>query len=218
VPAQELLDSANGKKNRILNEKSVIVTGVCAFAALVVVSVLSRFATEAYLASKNGVVAPSKPVGAPLARGDIIAPVALRMKLAGSQVTLLGNVPNESARLTLLERAQKAYGPDNVVDRLNIQTSVATTPWFDSVAKWFPPALKSIKSGEITVSGTNVLLLGDAENHSARVAAGKALAAAAGSDVVVQNELKIATESAVFNGAALQTGAAQQRRGTVNTR
>jgi osmotically-inducible protein OsmY len=188
-----------------MTEKTVWLIGACAFVVLLAVSISTRLATQSYQTSERKPLLTANLARPALARGDIIVPVTLRMKLAAGQVILLGAVPDVVSHQTILERTKKIYGAENVSDRLEVQSSVATTPWFDAVLKWFPPDLKRVRTGEITVSGTKVLLLGDVENHSTRVAAEQAVAAAAGPEVAVQNELKLLRSpglAATVNGAS----------------
>jgi BON domain len=178
-------------ERRTLNEKTVLGFGFIAFCIVVAVSIATRLGLEAKMATAETGARPVEAVSHVLAKGDILVPVTLSLKLANGKATLRGTIPDEISRDTLLERTKQIYGPANVVDHLGIQPGIVLTPWFDSVLKWFPPKVSEIRTGEISVNGMNVLLFGQVSDISARIAAGRAIAKLIGAEGQLLNALQV---------------------------
>jgi osmotically-inducible protein OsmY len=182
---------AASNEHRTPDEKTVLGLGILAFCLVAALSIATRLGLEisAAVVETQDRALDVKPHS--LARGDILVPVTLSLKIENGKATLRGTVPDETSRDTLLDRASQIYGQANVVDRLGIQPGVVLTPWFDSVLKWFPPKVAEIRSGEISVNGMNVLLFGQVADISARIAAGGAVAKLIGQEGQLLNDLQV---------------------------
>ena len=176
---------------RCPNERAVFVLGLSAFLLVVTTSIAARAYLESRFAMVNGFSSANASKGRLLVKGDILVPVTLSVKLADGRAVLRGVLPTEKAHQTVLARARDIYGLTNIDYNLGVQPDIVVTPWFDSVLKWFPPKLTELRTGEISVSGMNVLLSGQVSTSEARYAADRMFAKLVGPEGHVVNELQV---------------------------
>lgn len=172
-----------------VNERVVLFLGIGAFLVVLVLSVASRTYLELHQSSTNNKLAA--PTERALVKGDVLIPVTLSLKVVDGRAILRGMLPSEAAHQTVLARAREIYGQSKVDDKLGIQPGIVVTPWFDSVLKWFPPRIDELHTGEISVSGMNVLIFGRVTNVESRLAAGRTLAKLVGPEGQFFNELQV---------------------------
>ena len=184
-------DHAAWGKVQGFDEKIVAGLGVVAFCLVVAGSIFARLSLEVSGAVEQSPTRPATVDARALARGDILIPVTLSLKLANGKAIVRGTVPDEKAHDTVIARAKEMFGSSNVEDRLGIEPGIFLTPWFDSVLKWFPPKVEQIHNGEISVKGMNVLLFGQVSDIAARIAAGSSLARLVGAEGHVVNDLQV---------------------------
>jgi hypothetical protein len=173
-----------------MNERVILTLGMLAFSAAVLLSVAARWYLEVRADSANSKLVSEKVKERPLAKGDILVPVTLNIKIKEGRVTLRGMLPNEAAHQTVLARTRAIYG-QNVDDNLGIQPGIVVTPWFDSVLKWFPPRVAELSAGEISISGIKVWVFGQVPTIEARLAAGRTLSKLVGVEGQFFNELQV---------------------------
>ena len=190
-----MLKPANGNSllSRLqhVSERVVLTLGIVAFLVVLALSVASRFYIEFYRSSANSEMAGKVSAQRALAKGDVLIPVTLSVKVVDGRAILRGMLPNEAAHQTVLARAKEIYGHSKVEDKLGIQSGIVVTPWFDSVLKWFPPRVDELHTGEISVSGMNVLIFGRVSSLESRLAAGRTLAKLVGQEGQFFNELEV---------------------------
>jgi BON domain len=179
-------------KKPAFNEKLVGLFGILAFFLVLVLSVAARLILEVAGSPSDIRPRPEALAARSLARGDVLVPVTLSIKFANGKAIVRGTVPDEKSHELVINRAKQIYGGIQIVDHLGIQPGIVLTPWFDSVLKWFPPKIEQIRAGEISVNGMNVLLFGQVQDISARIAAGSAAAKLAGPEGHVMNDLQVA--------------------------
>ena len=177
-----------------INEHVIFAIGILAFSAAVLLSVATRWYLEVRADAANLKFISEKVKGRPLAKGDILVPVTLNIKLKDGRVTLRGMLPNEAAHQTVLARTRAIYG-QNVEDNLGIQPGIVVTPWFDSVLKWFPPRVAELSECEISISGMKVFVFGQVPTVEARLAAGRTLWKLVGVEGQFFNELQVSLAS-----------------------
>jgi hypothetical protein len=172
-----------------INERVVLFFGIGAFLVVLALSVASRVYLESYQSLANSKLAA--PTQRTLVKGDVLIPVTLSLKVVDGRAILRGMLPSEAAHQTVLARAREIYGQAKVEDKLGIQSGIVVTPWFDSVLKWFPPRVDELRTGEISVSGMNVLIFGRVATDESRLAAGRTLAKLVGPEGKFSNELQV---------------------------
>lgn len=172
-----------------VNERVVLSLGIVAFLVVLAFSAASRIYLEMHQFSTSKQLA--MPAERALVKGDVLIPVTLSLKLVDGRAVLRGMLPSEAAHRAVLARAREIYGQSQVEDKLGIQSGIVVTPWFDSVLKWFPPRVDELRSGEISVSGMNVLIFGRVASDESRTAAGRALAKLVGPEGQFFNELQV---------------------------
>ena len=186
TPANSILASL-----QLRDERVVAAIGIAAFLLALACSVAGRMYLEARLLASNAAQASSAAKERSLAKGDILVPVKLSLKLIDGRAVLRGMLPDAASHQTVVARAREIYGWNQIEDNLGIQRGIVVTPWFDSVLKWFPPRVAEFRAGEISISGMNVLIFGKVGSVEARQAAGKTLAALVGSEGQFSNELEV---------------------------
>jgi BON domain len=174
-----------------VNERVVLALGIGAFLVVLALSLASRFYIEFYQSFASGDLAAKIPAQRVLAKGDVLIPVTLSLKVVDGRAILRGMLPNEAAHQTVLARAREIYGQSKVEDKLGIQSGIVVTPWFDSVLKWFPPRVAELNNGEISVSGMNVLIFGRVPTLESRLTAGRTVAKLVGPEGQFFNELQV---------------------------
>ena len=91
------------------------------------------------------------------------------VQITNAQVVVDGQVPNDEARLSILENLRKVYGSSNVIDRIEVVDSIATPPnWTENVSKLLNSDLKHINKGQLQISGTQLVLNGEVANEPLR--------------------------------------------------
>ncbi len=174
-----------------VNERVVLFLGIAAFFIVLALSVVSRLYLESHQSSADHIFRADVPKERALVKGDVLVPVTLSVKLVDGRAILRGMLPSEAAHQTVLARAKEIYGQGRVEDKLGVQSGIVVTPWFDSVLKWFPPRVDELHTGEISVSGMNVLIFGRVATDESRLAAGRTLAKLVGAEGQFFNELQI---------------------------
>ena len=173
------------------NQRKVIAVGVAAFVCVTMLAILLALRTELSIRDAQLRELAGKAPARTLAKDAILLPVNLSLKVQDGKTILRVTLPSEVAHRDVLTRARNLYGNVEIDDRLEVKTNVALTPWFDSVIKWFPPAISGLKSGEITVSGLEVLLFGEVSSGEERDNAGRLVEQLAGNEAKIHNGLRI---------------------------
>ncbi len=93
--------------------------------------------------------------------------LALRAESNAGIVTLSGEVPDAAAKRAILERAQRIYGSDKVIDNLRIEDT-AKPAGFDAFAANFPPDLRDTLNGAGYAQGGRFVLEGEVANQTAK--------------------------------------------------
>ncbi|MEO6024166.1 MAG: BON domain-containing protein [Burkholderiales bacterium] len=192
-PLETLPGSSLRGRLQMRNERKVAFIGILAFAIVTILAVMLRLKTELSLHDIQRQEMASLAPDRTIAKDTILVPVKLSIKLLNGKASLRGTLPDETAHKTILARAHSIYGRDRVEDNLEVMDGVVLTPWFDSVIKWFPPTLSGLNSGEITISGLEVLLFGDVSSPTDREAAGKLIERLAGVEAKIHNGLRVIT-------------------------
>lgn len=120
-------------------------------AAIIISGILSFLALTYFCAKMHG---PALIAAAPL------APPTLWANRADGKLTVSGTVPNETTKNTILAEANKVYGAENVIDRLNVSNTVSQAAWmpaglgmFGSMKEGVKRAGFGIENGKLTVNG-----------------------------------------------------------------
>jgi OOP family OmpA-OmpF porin len=80
--------------------------------------------------------------------------------MADGKITLTGTLPNEASKNSVLAEANKVYGAENVVDRLNVSSAVSQAAWLPAGLGMFGVMKEGVKkagfgieNGKLTVNG-----------------------------------------------------------------
>jgi OOP family OmpA-OmpF porin len=80
--------------------------------------------------------------------------------MADGKITLTGTLPNEASKNSVLAEANKVYGAENVVDRLNVSSAVSQAAWMPAGLGMFGVMKEGVKragfgieNGKLTVNG-----------------------------------------------------------------
>ncbi|MGY0557654.1 OmpA family protein [Lysobacter sp. A421] len=139
-----------------------------------------------------------------------VAPVASAAD-AGKQVIAAGTVPDEATRAAILTRLGELYGPQRVVDRIEVDAVIAPPNWRDRVLGMLGPQLQQVSAGQLAIDGTRIRVSGQVGNEAARQQVASAIANAAGPDYVLKNALSDGGDDNGANPQALLDGALADR-------
>lgn len=124
-----------------MSRAAIIGTGILSFL------VLTYFCAKMHGPSLTAAVAP-------------LAPPSLWANMADGKITLTGTLPNEASKNSVLAEANKVYGAENVVDRLNVSSGVSKAAWlpaglgiFGVMKEGVKKAGFGIENGKLTVNG-----------------------------------------------------------------
>ena len=110
----------------------------------------------------------------------------------GSQVVVSGQVPDEAARVSVLDALGKVYGPSNVVDRIEVIGSIATPPnWSANVGKLLTPDLRQIHKGQLQINGTQLVVNGEVANEAMRQKLLSDMATSLNPTYTIRNNLQV---------------------------
>lgn len=77
-----------------------------------------------------------------------------------------GVVPDDASKLAILNKIRVVYGNDQIVDKIQVRSVTAPTGWSDSVTKVITPDLKKVSQGKLSITGTQIDLIGKLSNQS----------------------------------------------------
>ena len=126
---------------------------------------------------------------APSANLPAMSFAPLSIVRAGNDVTLSGDLPDEAAKVSLLDMLRIAFGPDvNIVDKLNIKSGV-NAPGFSGLEALFK-ASTNIPDFNFDLNGDTVTLTGTAPSGDVSAAV-DAAAKAALPNMTVANNIRV---------------------------
>lgn len=124
-----------------MSRVAIIGTGILSFLAL------TYFCAKMHGPSLTAAVAP-------------LSPPSLWANMADGKITLTGTLPNEASKNSVLAEANKVYGAENVVDRLNVSSAVSQAAWLPAGLGMFGVMKEGVKkagfgieNGKLTVNG-----------------------------------------------------------------
>ena len=122
-------------------------------------------------------------------------PYELALTRSGSVVTLDGSVADEETRLTLFTAARKAFGDENVVSKLSVDSNVKAMD-IAGVSE-IVSELGGVQELSATLTPDRWSIAGAVTSKVARVFIGGEFARIAGDDVAVDNQLEVVKEEPV---------------------
>lgn len=136
------------------------------------------------------VAQPAPPPVPSVAPTPVSASVAA--EYGAGKVTLLGTVPDEAARMRIVEQAKSTFGGNNVIDKLAIDPAVSALAWFGSGALLAPFRIKGLPAGRAELDGKRIVLTGEVVSDAIKSAIGSAVKQQVGADIEVDNRLTVA--------------------------
>lgn len=131
-------------------------------------------------------------------------------------VRVSGTVPDEGTRAEILTRLRDIYGPQGVIDAIEVGGVVPPPNWKKHVSNMLTEDLKGISQGQLHVDGTRVQLSGNVKNEAQRQGIASRVATALNPTYVVDNELVVVEQAQDVIDATLadriiefQSGSAQ---------
>lgn len=113
-----------------------------------------------------------------------------------------GAVPTDADKQVILSKLRSVYGPNQVVDKIQVKPVAAPADWTQSVTEFVTPNLKKVTQGRLAVHGTQVELSGKVLNPNDLQATKDGLQASAHAPyqinstlAVSQNEQKIVDDA-----------------------
>ena len=98
--------------------------------------------------------------------GVLLACFSLSCMSLAQPIVVEGVVPNEASKQAILTKMRTVYGDDQIVDKIQIRSVAAPNGWSDSVTKVITPDLKKVSQGKLSVTGTQVDLVGKVLNQN----------------------------------------------------
>jgi OmpA-OmpF porin, OOP family len=117
------------------------------------------------------------------------------------QIVVSGTVPDEASKSQILGKLRELYGAENVLDQINIGSSVLPANWTSNVQKLIAPNLKLISKGQVKIDGTVVSVRGEVANEAQRQQIASEIASNLNSTYTVNNALRVsAAEQSILDG------------------
>lgn len=109
---------------------------------------------------------------------------------AAKPVVAEGVVPDQATKTQILNKLREVYGPERVVDSIQVQ-AIATPPnWGRYVADMLTPALQQVQDGKLEVNGQAVRVSGQVVNEAQRQQVASGLSTASNRSYTVTNSLR----------------------------
>ncbi|MEJ8857263.1 OmpA family protein [Variovorax robiniae] len=108
------------------------------------------------------------------------------------QVVAGGQVPDEATRVAVIAALRQVYGAANVVDRIEVVSSVGTPAnWSANIQKLLNPSLKQIHRGQLQIQGTQITAQGEVGNEALRQKIVGDMASALNPTYTIKNSLRV---------------------------
>lgn len=128
-------------------------------------------------------------------------PIVPTVNAKPGQIVVTGTVPDELSKSQILGKLRDLYGADNVLDQINVGTSVLPANWTSNVQKLIAPNLKLISKGQVKIDGTVVSVRGEVANEAQRQQIASEIASNLNSTYTVNNALRVsAAEQSILDG------------------
>lgn len=109
---------------------------------------------------------------------------------AAKPVVAEGVVPDQATKALILDKLRAVYGPERVVDNIQVQAIAMPPNWGRYVAGMLTPALQQVQDGKLEVSGQSVRVTGQVVNEAQRQQVASGLSTASNSSYTVTNSLR----------------------------
>lgn len=120
------------------------------------------------------------------------------------QVVAGGQVPDEATRAAVIGALRQVYGAANVVDRIEVVSSVGTPAnWSANVQKLLNPSLKQIHRGQLQIQGTQITAQGEVGNEALRQKIVSDMASVLNPTYTIKNSLRVPVSEQVVVDQAL---------------
>jgi OmpA-OmpF porin, OOP family len=120
------------------------------------------------------------------------------------QIVAGGQVPDEATRAAVIGALRQVYGAANVVDRIEVVSSVGTPAnWSANIQKLLNPSLKQIHRGQLLVQGTEITAQGEVGNEALRQKIVSDMAGALNPTFTIKNSLRVPVSEQVVVDQAL---------------
>lgn len=96
----------------------------------------------------------------------LLASFGFANSIFAQPIVVEGVVPDDASKQAILNKMRIVYGSDQVVDKIQVRSVTAPTGWSDSVTKVITPDLKKVSQGKLSVTGTQVDLIGKLSTQS----------------------------------------------------
>jgi OmpA-OmpF porin, OOP family len=158
-----------------LTEKRVYAITVLAL------TLLSIFCIWMHVHSTDGKVAPIAAQ---------TNPATLKAAANGIVLTLSGSVPDQATKTNLINSAEKVFGLSNVVDQIEIKSSVAAPLWVEQARAIFPLLKSTIKNGMFVFKDKTVAVSGEISGEDSKTKILRSIDSVAGAALTVNDQLQ----------------------------
>ena len=108
-----------------------------------------------------------------------------------SPVVVAGIVPESAIKLEILQKLRELYGPERVIDQLQVEPIPAPPHWGQYVAAMIGPGLKQVMAGKLEVNGQTVKISGQVLSQAQGQRIASDLSLASNSGYTVSNTLQV---------------------------
>ena len=115
---------------------------------------------------------------------------SLKATANGIVLTLGGLVPNQAIKTNLINSAEKVFGLSNVVDRIEVNASVAEPIWIEQARAIFPLLKSTIRNGTFVFKDKTVEVRGEVSGEESKTKILRSLDSVAGSNLTVNDQLQ----------------------------
>ena len=115
----------------------------------------------------------------------------LKMSADGGVITLTGALPDQAAKASFINAAEKVFGLSNVVDHLEIRSTVQPPVWLDSAKAAFPLLKSGIQNGMLVFKDKTVEVRGQVSGEETKTKILRGLSNTAGTELTVNDQLQV---------------------------
>ncbi len=109
----------------------------------------------------------------------------------GAVLSLSGTVPDQAAKTSLINSAEKIFGLSNVVDQLEVKSNLAEPIWIEQARDTFPLLKSIVKDGTIIFKDKTVEVRGEVSGEEAKTKILRILDNALGTQLTLNDQLQI---------------------------
>jgi OOP family OmpA-OmpF porin len=114
---------------------------------------------------------------------------SLHVRVVNDKIMLDGRMPGEAIRASLMTRAEDAFGPDRVVEQIQVNRRLDQPKWLPALPAILTDVLSQIKTPGLLISEYGVTISGEASNQETKDHVLRNVAAVVGSDLPIHDRI-----------------------------